>query len=181
MKTSYCAIPDIILLEPTIVNDERGHLFESFNQKVLEGVLGRSVNFVQENQSQSVKNVLRGMHYQIKRPQAKLVRVVSGAVFDVAVDMRSSSPTFGKWVGEVLSEKNNFQMWIPEGFAHGFLVLTQSAQLLYKMTEYWWPDLGRSVRWDDPDVAIDWPVNGIDPVLSPKDARAGTFTSADPF
>jgi dTDP-4-dehydrorhamnose 3,5-epimerase len=165
------AIPDVILLEPTVHGDERGFFFESFNQKDFEHAIGRCVNFVQDNHSKSVKNVLRGLHYQLQQPQGKLVRVVQGEVFDVAVDLRKSSPTFGKWVGERLSAENKRQLWMPEGFAHGFLVLSDSAESLYKTTDYYAPEYERCITWNDPALGIRWPLAGHMPVVSAKDAN----------
>lgn len=160
--------------------DERGFFFESFNQAKFEAAIGRQVSFVQDNHSKSVKNVLRGLHYQIQQPQAKLVRVVQGEVFDVAVDIRKSSPTFGQWVGETLSADNKKQLWVPEGFAHGFVVLSESAEFLYKTTDYWAPEFERSIAWNDSQIAIEWPLSG-EPSLSGKDKLAGTLTNAEHF
>jgi dTDP-4-dehydrorhamnose 3,5-epimerase len=153
---------------------------ESFNQKVWEDVTGLKTNFVQDNHSRSTQGVLRGLHYQIKHPQGKLVRLVQGEVFDVAVDLRRSSPTFGQWAGAVLSAENKRQFWVPEGFAHGFLVLSESADFLYKATDYYAPEHERCIRWDDPTLAIEWPV-GVTPVLSGKDASAPLFPETDCF
>ena len=160
--------------------DERGFFFESFNQAKFEAAIGRQVSFVQDNHSKSVKNVLRGLHYQIQQPQAKLVRVVQGEVFDVAVDIRKSSPTFGQWVGETLSADNKKQLWVPEGFAHGFVVLSDTAEFLYKSTDYWAPEFERSITWNDPQIAIEWPLSG-EPSLSGKDKLAGTLANAEHF
>jgi dTDP-4-dehydrorhamnose 3,5-epimerase len=168
MKVVTTAISDVLLLEPTIYEDPRGLFFESFNHDRFDSAVGRSVDFVQDNHSRSVKHVLRGLHYQIRRPQGKLVRVVSGEVFDVAVDLRRSSPTFGKFVSGVLSAANKKQLWIPEGFAHGFLVLSDAAEFLYKTTDYYAPDDERCLIWNDPDIGIDWPKD-VDPILSAKD------------
>jgi dTDP-4-dehydrorhamnose 3,5-epimerase len=168
MKVVTTAISDVLLLEPTIYEDPRGFFFESFNHDRFDSAVGRSVDFVQDNHSRSVKHVLRGLHYQIRRPQGKLVRVVSGEVFDVAVDLRRSSPTFGKFVSGVLSAANKKQLWIPEGFAHGFLVLSDAAEFLYKTTDYYAPDDERCLIWNDPDIGIDWPKD-VDPILSAKD------------
>lgn len=164
-------IPDIYVFEPKVFGDTRGFFFESFNTKKFESAIGRSVNFVQDNHSFSAKGVLRGLHYQVIHSQGKLVRVTQGEVFDVAVDIRKGSETFGKWVGQVLSATNKRQMWIPEGFAHGFLVLSDTAEFLYKTTDYWYPELERCIAWDDPDLAIAWPLHG-QPTVSDKD-RAG--------
>lgn len=180
MKATQQAIPDVIVFEPRVFGDERGFFFESFNQKVFEEVVGRPVQFVQDNHSRSVKNVLRGLHYQIQQPQGKLVRVAQGEVYDVAVDLRRSSPTFGKWVGVLLSAENKRQLWIPEGFAHGFVVLSETAEFLYKTTDYWAPEHERSLAWNDPQVGIEWPFEG-EPSLSAKDARAVAFDAADTF
>lgn len=180
MKAIQQAIPEVIVFEPQVFGDERGFFFESFNQKVFEEVVGRPVNFVQDNHSRSVKGVLRGMHYQIQQPQGKLVRVVHGEVFDVAVDMRRSSKTFGKWVGVHLSAENKRQLWVPEGFAHGFVVLSENAEFLYKTTDYWAPQYERSLAWNDPTVAIEWPFEG-EPALSAKDQKALAFDVADTF
>jgi dTDP-4-dehydrorhamnose 3,5-epimerase len=168
MKVAATAIPDVLLLEPTIYQDERGFFFESFNQKRFDDATRRNVCFVQDNHSRSVRHVLRGLHYQIHRPQGKLVRVISGEVFDVAVDLRRSSVTFGKFVSTVLSAANKKQLWIPEGFAHGFLVLSDAAEFLYKTTDYYVPEYERCLIWNDPDIGIDWP-KGIEPILSAKD------------
>jgi dTDP-4-dehydrorhamnose 3,5-epimerase len=168
MKVTATAIPDVMLLEPTIYQDERGFFFESFNQKRFDDATRRNVCFVQDNHSRSVRHVLRGLHYQIHRPQGKLVRVISGEVFDVAVDLRRSSVTFGKFVNTVLSAANKKQLWIPEGFAHGFLVLSDAAEFLYKTTDYYVPEYERCLIWNDPDIGIDWP-KGIEPILSAKD------------
>jgi dTDP-4-dehydrorhamnose 3,5-epimerase len=173
------AIPDVLIVEPRVFGDRRGFFFESYNRRVLEP-LGIPGEFVQDNHSRSARNALRGLHYQIKQPQGKLVRVVAGEVFDVAVDIRRSSPTFGKWVGEVLSAENKRMMWIPAGFAHGFLVLSESADFLYKTTDYWAPEHERSLLWNDPDLAIAWPIAG-EPTLAPKDAAAKTLNEAELF
>lgn len=180
MNAKPLAIPDVVLFEPRVFGDERGFFFESFNQRRFEEAIGRSVNFVQDNHSRSAKNVLRGLHYQIKQPQGKLVRVVEGAVFDVAVDLRKSSPTFGKWVGEVLSAENKKQMWVPEGFAHGFVVISGSAEFLYKTTDYYAPEHERCVTWDDPHLAIAWPISDA-PSVSAKDDCGARFEEAEYF
>ncbi len=180
MKVRPTGIPEVVVVEPRVFGDARGFFFESFNRKKLETALGRTLDFVQDNHSLSAKNVLRGLHYQLPNPQGKLVRVVRGEVFDVAVDLRRGSPTFGRWVGEVLSAANKRQVWVPEGFAHGFLVVSDEAELLYKTTSYWSPEHERCIRWDDPDLAIPWPTNGAAPVLSAKDA-AGTSLRAAPL
>ena len=181
MKHTPLAIPDVVLIEPDVFGDERGFFMESFNQARFEAAIGKPVQFVQDNHSRSVKNVLRGLHYQIQQPQGKLVRVVQGEVFDVAVDLRKSSPTFGKWVGELLSAENKRQLWVPEGFAHGFLVLSEYAEFLYKTTDYYAPAHERCIRWDDPKLAIDWPLQGLTPQLSGKDQAGASFHEADLF
>lgn len=180
MNATRLAIPDVIVFEPKVFGDDRGFFFESFNQKVFEEVVGRSVSFVQDNHSRSVKGVLRGLHYQIQQSQGKLVRVSHGEVFDVAVDLRKSSATFGKWVGAHLSAENKKQMWVPEGFAHGFVVLSESAEFLYKTTDYWAPEHERSLAWNDPTVAIEWPISE-QPALSPKDQTAASLQEAEVF
>lgn len=180
MKVTESALPGVFLIEPHVFSDDRGFFYESFNHARFEEAIGRRVNFTQDNHSCSVRNVLRGLHYQIKQPQGKLVRVVRGEVFDVAVDLRSDSPTFGGWVGERLSEQNKRQLWIPEGFAHGFLVLSESAEFLYKTTDYYAPEHERCIIWNDPEVGIDWPTDG-QPLLSDKDALGLSFSKADYF
>lgn len=180
MKVSATDIPDVLIIEPHVFGDERGFFYESFNQKVWQDKTGLRTTFVQENHSRSARNVLRGLHYQIKQPQGKLVRVILGEVFDVAVDIRRSSPTFGKWFGSILGAQNKRMMWIPPGFAHGFLVLSEFAEFLYKTTDYWAPEHERSIIWDDSDLAIKWPLQG-DPVLSPKDRAGSKFRSAEYF
>ncbi|HBO8103065.1 TPA: dTDP-4-dehydrorhamnose 3,5-epimerase [Pseudomonas aeruginosa] len=180
MKATPLAIPDVILFEPKVFCDDRGFFFESFNHRRFEGAVGKPVNFVQDNHSRSVKNVLRGLHYQIQQPQGKLVRVVQGEVFDVAVDVRKSSPTFGQWVGEVLSADNKRQLWVPEGFAHGFVVLSVTAEFLYKTTDYYAPDYERSIAWNDRAIGIEWPA-GVAPILSAKDAKGQAFEQAEVF
>jgi len=174
MKIISTDIPDVLILEPKVFGDDRGFFFESFNQKQWEETTGVKTNFVQDNHSRSVKGVLRGLHYQIKQAQGKLVRCVFGEVFDVAVDIRKSSPTFGKWVGVVLSAENKRQFWVPEGFAHGFLVLSDVAEFLYKTTDYYAPEHERCIIWNDPDIGIEWPFDG-EPRLSGKDAQGGSF------
>lgn len=171
MKATRLAIPDVILLEPKVFGDARGFFYESFNQETFRRLTGLEVRFVQDNHSRSARNVLRGLHYQLPpKAQGKLVRVVAGEVFDVAVDIRKDSPTFGQWVGEVLSAENHRQLWIPPGFAHGFLVVSEYAEFLYKTTEYYAPEYERGIRWDDPELAIPWPLKG-EPVVSEKDAE----------
>lgn len=180
MKATPLTIPDVILIEPKVFGDERGFFFESFNQAQFEQAIGKSVQFVQDNHSRSAKNVLRGLHYQIQQPQGKLVRVVQGEVFDVAVDLRRSSKTFGQWVGEILSAENKRQLWIPEGFAHGFVVLSDTAEFLYKTTDYYAPAHERCILWNDETLAIHWPA-GIQPILSAKDAQGKAFVDAEVF
>lgn len=180
MKATKLSIPNVILLEPTIYRDERGFFFESFNQRVFETQIGNSVNFVQDNHSRSIKNVIRGLHYQIEQPQGKLVRVISGEIFDVAVDLRQTSPTFGQWVGEILSAENSKQLWVPEGFAHGFAVLSDSAEVLYKTTSYWSPQHEHSIAWNDPQLAIDWQIQDK-PQCSVKDKQGVSFAAAPLF
>lgn len=180
MKTTLLTIPEVVLIEPKVFGDERGFFFESFNQARFEEAIGRSVQFVQDNHSRSAKNVLRGLHYQIRQPQGKLVRVVQGEVFDVAVDLRKSSSTFGQWTGTILSAENKHQLWIPEGFAHGFVVLSDTAEFLYKTTDYYAPAHERCLFWNDATVNIDWPA-GIQPILSTKDALGATFEQAEVF
>ena len=180
MKVAATAIPGLLLLEPTIHEDERGFFFESFNQKRFEDATGLNIRFVQDNHSRSVKRVLRGLHYQIRRPQGKLLRVTAGEVFDVAVDLRRSSPTFGKFAGIVLSAENKKQLWIPEGFAHGYLVLSEAAEVLYKTTDYYSPEHERCLIWNDPEVGIDWPKDG-EPILSAKDRLGLPLSKAEVF
>jgi dTDP-4-dehydrorhamnose 3,5-epimerase len=170
MKVIKTAIPEVLIIEPKVFGDDRGFFFESFNQAQFEAAVGRKVNFVQDNHSKSVKNVLRGLHYQIQQPQGKLVRVVQGAVLDVAVDIRKSSPTFGQHVAVELSSENKRQLWVPEGFAHGFLVTSNTAEFLYKTTDYWAPEFERCIAWNDPEIAIEWPLENL-PILSKKDAE----------
>jgi dTDP-4-dehydrorhamnose 3,5-epimerase len=181
MEVRRTSIPEVVVVEPRVFRDTRGFFFESFNRGRLEAALGRTLDFVQDNHSLSARGVLRGLHYQLPHPQGKLVRVVRGEVFDVAVDLRRGSPTFGRWAGEVLSAENKRQVWIPEGFAHGFLVLSDEAECLYKTTEYWHAEDERCIRWDDPDLGIAWPTQGSEPVVSPKDAAGAAFRSARLF
>lgn len=180
MKAVPLAIPDVILFEPRVFGDERGFFFESFNQRQFEEAVGRNLSFVQDNHSRSVKNVLRGLHYQVRQPQGKLVRVVQGEVFDVAVDIRRSSPTFGNWVGEVLSAENKRQLWVPEGFAHGFVVLSDTAEFLYKTTDYYAPEHERCIAWNDADLGIGWPIEET-PSLSAKDLCGRSLIHAEVF
>ena len=173
MEYERLAIPDVILLKPKVFGDERGFFFESFNQRAFNEAVGQAVDFVQDNHSRSAKGVLRGLHFQrAPHAQGKLVRVTQGSVFDVAVDIRPDSATFGRWVGVELSAHNHRQLWIPPGLAHGFLVTSDSADFLYKTTDYYRPESEGSVRWDDPDLAIAWPLEGLTPALSAKDAAA---------
>lgn len=181
MKATPCTIPDVVLLEPRVFGDERGFFFESFNQRKFADLTGCNVNFVQDNHSRSAQGVLRGLHYQIQQPQGKLVRVVAGEVFDVAVDLRRSSVTFGQWVGVTLSAHNRHQLWIPPGFAHGFLVLSASADFLYKTTDFWAPEHERCLAWDDPQLAIAWPLEGGTPIVSAKDQQGCSLAQAEAF
>ena len=181
MQIQTTAIPDVLILEPKVFGDDRGFFYESFNQQRFADLTGIAANFVQDNHSKSSKNVLRGLHYQIQQPQGKLVRVVAGEVFDVAVDIRASSPTFGKWVGVVLSAENKRQLWIPEGFAHGFMVTSESAEFLYKTTDYWAPEFERSIAWNDAAIGIDWPLHGDAPILSAKDQLGKELAVAEVF
>lgn len=181
MKATRLAIPDVVLIEPKVFGDDRGFFMESFNQRAFNAATGTDHRFVQDNHSRSGRGVLRGLHYQIRQPQGKLVRVTSGAVFDVAVDLRKSSPTFGQWVGAELSADNHRQLWVPPGFAHGFLVLSSSADFLYKTTDYYAPEHERSLAWSDPDLAIAWPDVGAAPTLSGKDAAAPSLALAEAF
>ena len=180
MKVQATIIPDLLIIEPSVFGDERGFFFESYNQQRWHEQTGLTTRFVQENHSSSVQNVLRGLHYQIRQPQAKLVRVIVGEVFDVAVDIRKSSPTFGRWVGQHLSAENKKQFWVPEGFAHGFVVLSEVAEFLYLTTDYYAPEHERAIIWNDPDINIDWPLTGK-PNLSAKDREAVLFKDADLF
>ncbi len=180
MKISTTTIPEVLLIEPQVFGDERGFFFESFNKRRWKQKTGLSTEFVQENHSRSGKNVLRGLHYQIQQPQGKLVRVIVGEVFDVAVDIRRSSPTLGSWTGALLSAENKHQFWIPEGFAHGFVVLSEAAEFIYMTTDYYAPEHERAIRWDDPRLAIDWPIKG-EPLLSAKDREAPLFNDAELF
>ena len=180
MKSTRLAIPGVILFEPKVFGDERGFFFESFHQEQFEDAVGQSVHFVQDNHSKSAKNVLRGLHYQIQQPQGKLVRVVEGSVLDVAVDLRKGSLTFGRYVSEILSAENKKQLWIPEGFAHGFSVLSESAEFLYKTTAYYMPEFERSVAWNDPTINVDWALTEA-PLLSDKDQHAKLFEEIEYF
>jgi len=180
MQIQTTAIPDVLILEPTVFGDDRGFFYESFNKKRFTELTGVTSEFIQDNHSKSAKGVLRGLHYQIQQPQGKLVRVTAGEVFDVVVDLRKSSPTFGKWVGVVLSAANKRQLWVPEGFAHGFVVTSDSAEFLYKTTDYWAPEFERCVLWNDPAIGIDWPLDG-EPLLSGKDKLGTPLANADVF
>lgn len=174
------ALPEVLIFEPKVFGDSRGFFFESFNQRDFAEVTGLDVQFVQDNHSRSVKGVLRGLHYQIQHPQGKLVRVTQGEVFDVAVDLRRSSPNFGKWVGVVLSADNHRQLWVPPGFAHGFVVTSDSAEFLYKTTDYWYPEFERSLLWNDQTVGVVWPIDGL-PQLAAKDVAGKTLAEAEVF
>jgi len=174
------AIPDVLALTPKVFGDARGFFFESFNAQDFQNATGLEVDFVQDNHSKSAKSVLRGLHYQIQHAQGKLVRVVQGSVFDVAVDLRKSSPTFGQWVGEILNADNYRQLWIPPGFAHGFVVLSESAEFVYKTTDYWYPEHERSLLWNDPTVAVEWPID-FAPHLAAKDAAGMRFEQVEKF
>lgn len=180
MQVIDTAIPDVKIIEPKVFGDDRGFFFESFNHLRFEEMIGRKVEFVQDNHSRSVKGVLRGLHYQIQHPQGKLVRVTTGEVFDVAVDVRQISPTFGQWVGVTLSAENKRQLWVPEGFAHGFVVTSDVAEFLYKTTDYWYPEYERSILWNDPQLDINWPVDEA-PALSGKDKLGKLFVEAEKF
>ena len=180
MKATPTAIPEVVLIEPQVFGDARGFFFESWNRRAFEAIVGAGVDFVQDNHSRSARNVLRGLHYQVRQPQGKLVRVTSGEVFDVAVDLRRSSPTFGRWVGERLSASNHRMLWVPPGFAHGFLVLSDWADFLYKTTDYWAPEHERTLLWNDPALGIAWPLSG-EPVLKPKDAAGASLAEAETF
>ena len=181
MKVIATAIPDVMILEPKVFGDARGFFMESFNEKIFRELTGVTLPFVQDNNSRSGRGVLRGLHYQVRQPQGKLVRVVRGAVFDVAVDIRRASPSFGRWVGVELSEDNNRQLWVPPGFAHGFLVLTESADFLYKTTDYYAPEHERCLLWNDPAVGVQWPTVDGAPLLSGKDQAGLTLDRAEVF
>jgi dTDP-4-dehydrorhamnose 3,5-epimerase len=180
MQIQKTEIPDVLIIEPKVFGDDRGFFFESYNERRFADLTGITPHFVQDNHSRSGCNVLRGLHYQIRQPQGKLVRVTAGEVFDVAVDMRRSSPSFGRWVGVTLSAENKRQLWIPPGFAHGFVVTSESAEFLYKTTDYWAPEYERSVRWDDPAIGIKWPLQGT-PQLSAKDQAGVALAEAETF
>lgn len=180
MKVQPTPLPGVLVLEPAVHSDARGHFFESYNARTFQEVTGVAASFVQDNESRSVRNVLRGIHYQLVRPQGKLVRVAQGRIFDVAVDLRRSSGTFRRWVGVELSAENRRQMWIPPGFGHAFLALSDVADVLYKTTEYWFGEHDRSVRWNDASLGVDWPLSGV-PIVSGKDAAAPELSAAQLF
>ena len=180
MKAIPTAIPDVLVIEPAVFGDARGFFFESWNRRAFADLVGRDIAFVQDNHSASARGVLRGLHYQVRQPQGKLVRVVAGEVFDVAVDLRRASATFGKWVAERLSAENHRMLWVPPGFAHGFLVLSERAEFLYKTTDYYAPEHERTLLWNDPALGIPWPVRG-EPVLKPRDAAGARLADAETF
>lgn len=180
IQVSASALPDVKIIEPKVFGDARGYFYESFNEREFSEHVGVDVRFVQDNHSRSAKGVLRGLHYQIEHAQGKLVRVVEGEVFDVAVDIRKSSPDFGKWTGLHLSAENRRQVWVPPGFAHGFVVLSEAAQFLYKTTDYWYPEHERSIVWNDPEIGIEWPID-FEPLLAAKDAAGKLLSEADHF
>ncbi|WP_250502569.1 dTDP-4-dehydrorhamnose 3,5-epimerase [Caballeronia sp. AZ7_KS35] len=180
IQVTATALPEVKIIEPKVFGDARGFFYESFNAREFAEHVESGVEFVQDNHSRSAKGVLRGLHYQIQHPQGKLVRVVEGEVFDVAVDIRKSSPNFGKWVGVNLSAENNRQLWVPPGFAHGFVVLSESAQFLYKTTDYWYQAHERSIVWNDPEIGIEWPID-FEPMLAAKDAAGKRLSEADCF
>ena len=180
MRVTQTAIADVLVIEPKVFGDERGFFFESYNERAFAEATGVSAKFVQDNHSRSVKNTLRGLHYQIRRPQGKLVRVVVGEVFDVVVDIRRSSPTFGKWAGECLSADNKKMIWVPAGLAHGFAVLSDYADFLYKTTDYWAPEYERTLLWNDPDIGVVWPIKG-EPILAAKDKTGKRLVEAEVF
>ncbi len=181
MRVTPTALPEVLIIEPKVFGDPRGFFFESFNQKAFNDATGLDAKFVQDNHSRSTKGVLRGLHYQIRQPQGKLVRVVRGSVFDVAVDIRKSSPHFGRWVGVELSEENHRQLWVPPGFAHGFLVTSDTADFLYKTTDYYAPEFERCLAWNDPRVGVEWPLAGVAPQLSGKDQAGAMLMNAEVF
>ncbi|WP_295008840.1 dTDP-4-dehydrorhamnose 3,5-epimerase [uncultured Dechloromonas sp.] len=178
MKVTPTQIPDVLSIEPKVFGDERGFFFESFNLRAFREATGLNIDFVQDNHSKSARNALRGLHYQVQCPQGKLVRVTQGEVFDVAVDIRKGSKTYGQWVGEILSAENKKQLWVPAGLAHGFVVLSETAEFLYKTTDYYAPEHERCIAWNDPDLGIDWPISGC-PLLSAKDAAGLAFRNAE--
>lgn len=180
MRFTRLSIPDVLRIEPRVFSDARGEVYESFHQARFEEAVGRKLDFVQDNHSTSLRNVLRGLHYQIRQTQGKLVRVVAGSIFDVAVDLRCSSPTFGQWTGEILSAGNKAQLWVPEGFAHGFLVLSESAEVVYKLTDYYAPAHERCIAWNDPALGIAWPIKEA-PLVSAKDEQGTSLEDAELF
>ncbi len=180
MRAIPTAIAEVLVIEPAVFGDARGFFYESWNRRAFSALVGRDVDFVQDNHSASARNVLRGLHYQVRQPQGKLVRVIAGEVFDVAVDVRRSSPTFGRWVGERLSAQNRRMLWVPPGFAHGFVVLSEMAEFLYKATDYYAPEHERSLLWSDPAIGIVWPIRGA-PTLKPKDAAAPVLADAETY
>ena len=180
MKVTPTAIPEVLVLEPQVFGDDRGFFFESFNARRFEQLTGVPANFVQDNHSKSAKNVLRGLHYQIRQPQGKLLRVLQGSIYDVVVDLRRSSPFFGRWVGVALSAENRQQIWVPAGFAHGFVVTSESAECQYKTTDYWAPEHERAILWNDPALGIEWPLTGP-PMLSGKDSQGALLADAETF
>jgi len=181
MKVMRTSLPEVLVLEPAVFGDERGFFMESWNAKTFRDATGVDAAFVQDNHSRSVRNVLRGIHYQVEKPQGKLVRVASGCIWDVAVDLRRSSRNFGKWLGIELSAENKLQLWIPPGFGHGFLVLSECADLLYKSTQYWFADFDRSIAWNDPEIAVDWKLKDVAPLLSERDRLAPQLRDAQVF
>lgn len=181
MQVVHTTIPDLLIIEPKVFGDDRGFFYESFNQRRFTELTGVTDTFVQDNHSKSARNVLRGLHYQIRQPQGKLVRVIAGEVWDIAVDIRQNSPSFGKWVGVQLSAENRKMLWIPKGFAHGFVVLSDSAEFLYKTTDYWAPEHERCIIWNDADLKIDWHLDGATPLLSGKDQAGKRFADAEIF
>lgn len=180
MKVTPTSMPEVLVFEPTVFGDDRGFFYESYNAHQFSQMTGLSVNFVQDNHSRSARNVVRGLHYQIRQPQGKLVRVIAGAIFDVVVDIRASSPFFGRWIGVELSAENRRQLWVPPGFAHGFVVTSEAAECLYKTTDYWSPEHERSILWNDPALAIEWPLAG-EPMLSGKDSHGTLLADAEVF
>ena len=181
MQVITTSIADVLIFEPKVFGDARGFFYESFNEKVFADAVGSAPRFVQDNHSGSARHVLRGLHYQIRQPQGKLVRVTSGEVFDVVVDLRKSSPTFGQWVGLTLSAENKLMLWVPPGFAHGFVTMADNTEFLYKTTDFYAPEHERCIRWDDPQLAIDWQLNGTEPALSAKDKQGQLLVDADVF
>ncbi len=180
MKVTPTAIPEVLILEPQVFGDDRGFFFESFNARRFEQLTGVPAHFVQDNHSRSAKNVLRGLHYQVRQPQGKLVRALVGTIFDVVVDLRRTSPFFGRWVGVELSAENRHQVWIPPGFAHGFVITSESAECAYKTTDYWAPEHERTLLWNDPELGIEWPLSGP-PVLSSKDTKGLALAESETF